>query len=167
MRETITHDSKFIIYKFVDNDNSIAEYSRNGGELKSLHPYAIETFEKNVFLNTGMNEIWDILIGNSSNVFDATNSRVGVGTDTTEASATDTDLIGTSVYETMDIGYPYVSGNTIYFRGTYDKDTGNQAWNEFVVKNNASGVCFNRKVESKGTKLEGESWILEIQITLS
>jgi hypothetical protein len=167
MEETIKHHSVYKIYKYHDEDGQIAKMSKAGVNIEHITPYEIVTFERNTLLNVGMNEMWDIIIGDSTDKFNSTNARVGVGIDDTEASASDTDVLANGVYESMDAGYPSVTSNTVYFRATFDGDTANQDWNEYVVKNNASGICLNRKVENKGTKGSGESWILEIRITLS
>jgi len=101
-------------------------------------------------------------------VFDANNAELGVGDGTTAEDPTQTDLLGTNTfYKGMDSGYPTVSGQTVTFRATFGPDEANFAWNEFTVRHSVTLINLNRKVEAKGTKSVGETWIVELSITLS
>jgi len=101
-------------------------------------------------------------------VFDANNAELGVGDGTTPEDPTQTDLVGSNItYVGMDSGYPQISGQTVIFRSTFDANTANYSWQEFSVRHKVTLINLNRKVEDKGTKVAGETWILELQITLS
>ena len=134
------------------------------------NPFEVDVVEQgNLLLNTGINEMWDLIAGDSANNFDNTNSRIGVGDDSTDASATDTDLIGTNTaYLEMEDGYPDAgSGEKIVFRGVADGTTANHDWDEFVAKQNTSNVCLNRLVSDQGTKASGQVWTITLEISLS
>ncbi|MGD9143016.1 MAG: hypothetical protein PVG61_04130, partial [Dehalococcoidia bacterium] len=62
--------------------------------------------------------------------------------------------------------YPTTNPQKVTFKSSFGSGEANYAWNEWVVKNDSSEVCLNRKVESLGTK-SGGSWTLEVDITLS
>jgi len=100
-------------------------------------------------------------------VFDNTNAELGVGDGTTAEDPTQTDLVGSNVvYQPMDSGYPTISNQTVTFRATFDENTANFSWQEFSVRHKVTLINLNRKVEDKGTKVAGETWILELSITL-
>lgn len=134
------------------------------------NPYEVNKVEQgNLLLNSGINEMWDLIAGDSANYFDNTNARLGVGDDDTAAQATDTDLIGTNTaYLEMETNYPDAgSDEKIIFRGVADGDTANHDWNEFVAKQNTSGICLNRLVTDQGTKASGQVWTVTLEISLS
>lgn len=152
MKESLCHKSTFTILKYnVD------------GEL-----YSVENFEDNVMLDSGIEEIWKLLLGTSTDTFTSSTSTIGVGDGDTAEDSTQTDLVGSNkVYNGMDSGYPQLSSTTITFRSTFDGDTANQEWKEFVVKNSSSSICLNRKYEDKGEKISGETWTVIVNIQLT
>ena len=91
-----------------------------------------------------------------------------MGDSDTAANATQTDLQAATnkTYKGMDSGYPAASGQKATFMASFNDTEANYAWNEWVVKQAASGKCLNRKVESLGTKTGG-TWILQVEITLA
>lgn len=130
--------------------------------------YEISVITGNKLLNVGINEIWDLLTGVSSNHFDNTNTLIGVGNSSTTADASQTDLLGTSkTYKGMDAGYP-TSGTSQKFvcRSTFGADDANHDWQEFVIKNNASGKVLNRLVSNQGTKAQGQTWVIIFEVSL-
>jgi len=101
-------------------------------------------------------------------VFDANYAEIGVGDSTTAEDPTQTDLLGTNTfYKGMDSGYPVVNGQTVTFRATFGPNDANFTWNEFTTRHSVTLINLNRKVEAKGTKSVGETWIVELSITLS
>jgi hypothetical protein len=170
--------TEWMIHKFRDPDGKIEDELRAGEPLTEVigrYPgqlIEVDCIHGNCLLNEGIQYLLDIIIGveGSPTLWDAANARVGVGDDTTAASASQTDLIAASnkTYASMDSTYPQRSGQTIIFRGTYGDGQAEYSWEEYVVDNGAvSGKTLNRKVESKGTKGSGESWSLTVEITLS
>jgi hypothetical protein len=170
--------TKWTIYKWRDPDGVIAKLLRSGisqdylGEVYPDRFIELQAINENCLLNEGIQYLLDIIIGveGSPTLWDAANARVGVGDDTTAASAAQTDLIAASNkdYTAMDATYPQRSGQTIIFRGTFGDGHAEYAWEEYIVDNGAaSGKTLNRKAESKGTKGAGESWSLTVEITFS
>lgn len=161
------------IDKFRDPNDTISTALKNGADLKSFVEgpdyLGRDVIEGNLLLNSGIDELWDIVTGASANVFDSTYAQIGVGDDgTTAASASQTDLQGASTdYNAMDSSYPTSTTQAVNFRATYGSAEANFHWNEFVVKQSTSSICLNRKVSDKGTKASGESWTITVTITLS
>lgn len=134
--------------------------------------YQISTFEGNLLLNEGINELWTLTCGTGGTAYDNTNARLGVGDSSTAAAATQTGLQAATnkTFKGMDTGYPTCgSGQKAVFRATFATDEANYAWEEFTVVNAAddTGENLNRKVSSQGTKPSGQIWELELTITLS
>jgi hypothetical protein len=168
MKDVMTHNSVYSIYKYYGREKELATMLHNGMDVLDAMPDAIEEFGTNVLLDVGINELLDILIGDSANVFDNANTTIGVGDDDTVADSSQTDLIGSNTkYNSMDSGYPSVAGTTVTFRATFADDDANFDWNEFVIKQSVSGICLNRKVDDKGTKTSGDIWVAQIAITLT
>jgi hypothetical protein len=124
--------------------------------------------EGNCLLNTGIDEMWDLIVGDSANHFTNATARIGVGDSSTAAAASQTDLQAATnkTYKGMESGYPTSTSQKATFKASFGASDANYVWNEWVVKQSASSVCLNRKVESLGTK-SGGTWTLEVNITLS
>jgi hypothetical protein len=156
-------------FKLSKYREDIEAYRNREEEFHRLfEPYEVVEGEKNVLLNSGIDEIWDLVTGASSDYFNNANSQIGVGDSTTAASATQTDLQATTnkTYKGMESSYPTTNPQKVTFKSSFGSGEANYAWNEWVVKNDSSEVCLNRKVESLGTK-SGGTWTLEVDITLS
>ena len=141
----------------------IEKYDENGN--------LIETSEfENLFLNSGINEIWKLVTGNGGTAFTNATAQIGVGDSTTAESATQTDLQATTnkTYKGMDSGYPTSgTGQQAVFKATFGGSDANYSWNEFVIKNATSGVCLNRKVSNQGTKASGQTWTITVTLSLA
>ena len=131
-------------------------------------PYEVIDGEGNLLLNSGIDEMWDLIVGDSANHFNNASAQIGVGDSTTPAAATQTDLQASTnkTYKAMESGYPTSTTQKVTFKSSFGDSEANYAWNEWVVRQSASGKCLNRKVESLGTKASG-TWTLEVNITLS
>ena len=114
---------------------------------------------------TGINFIAQSVIG-LGDPFNETNARLGVGNGAGVFAVSQTDLQGSSkLRKAMDTGYPVQDGTVVTFKATFEPSEANFAWNEWGVFNAASGgVMLNRVVESNGTKLDNQTWILEVSI---
>ena len=147
---------------------------RNG----RLKPYQIlET--ANVLLQTGMLEMWDLIKGtvSTNHLFNATDTKIGIGNDATAADPAQTDLIGASkTYNAMDSGWPKtrtddgaLGWGVFQTKATFATGDANYAWNEAVVKNtNASSLkCLCRAATGWGTKTSAATWVATHTITLS
>jgi hypothetical protein len=131
-------------------------------------PYKVIEDEGNCLLNTGIDEMWDLIVGDSANHFNNASAQVGVGDSNTAASPSQTDLQAATnkTYKGMESGYPTSTSQKATFKASFGASDANYAWNEWVVKQSTSAKCLNRKVESLGTKSSG-TWTLEVNITLS
>jgi len=157
---------RFSLSKYHEN---IESYRGNEAEFHRLFsPYEVVDGEGNLLLNSGIDEIWDLVVGDSASHFNNAGAQIGVGDSTTPASATQTDLQAATnkTYKGMESGYPASTSQKATFKASFGDSEANYAWNEWVVKQSASGKCLNRKVESLGTKASG-TWTLEVNITLS
>ena len=125
---------------------------------------------KNLWLNTGWNEILKLVTGESINHFNAANTRIGVGDSSTAASASQTDLQAATnkTYKTMEAGYPTaVSAQSVDLRARFTSAEANYVWAEAVIKNVQTGVCWDRVVDTFGTKTNTEIWYLTISIGMA
>jgi hypothetical protein len=131
-------------------------------------PYEVVEGEGNCLLNSGIDEIWDLVTGASANHFGNADAQIGVGDSSTAADATQTDLQAATnkTYQGMESGYPTSTTQKVTFKSSFGESDANYAWEEWVVKQSTSAKCLNRKAESLGTK-SGGTWTLEVDITLS
>jgi len=134
-------------------------------------PYEVIEGEGNCLLNTGIDEMWDLITGavsGADHIFDNSHAQIGVGDSSTAADASQTDLQAATnkTYKGMETGYPTSTSQKATFKASFGSTEANYAWNEWVVKQSTSGKCLNRKVENLGTKSSG-TWTLEVSITLS
>ena len=135
---------------------------------RRFKPYEVIEGDGNCLLNGGIDEMWDLIAGDSANHFNNAGAQIGVGDSNTAAAATQTDLQAATnkTYKAMDSGYPTSTTQKATFRASFGAGDANYTWNEWVVKQATSGKCLNRKVDSMGTK-SGGTWTLEVSITLS
>jgi len=156
-------------YKLSKYHENIEKYRGREEEFHQFFtPYEVIEGEGNCLLNTGIDEMWDLVTGGSANHFDNTNAQIGVGDSDIAASATQTDLQAATnkTYKGMESGNPTSTTQKATFKASFGSSDANYAWNEWVVKHSTSAKCLNRKVESLGTKSSG-TWTLEVSITLS
>ena len=126
--------------------------------------------ESNLLVNVGIAILEDKLIGaGSAQIYDNGHARIGVGTSSTGAAATDTDLGAGGVWKAMDATYPSRSATVLTFQSTFGSGDANQAWNEWAIDNgSAAHVLLNHKAPvTLGTKSSGETWILQVTVTIS
>lgn len=139
-------------------------------DYKANNPFEVVSFDGNLLVNEGINEVWKLICGSGGAQFSNALANLIVGTGSGAAATTDTEATFTSgVKKAMDASYPtYGTSQKATWKATYGSGDANQAWNEFGVLNNAtSGKLMNRKVSSQGTKTSGQTWELTIEITLS
>ncbi len=144
------------------------EKVRNGED----RPYEVVRFEGNIFLNEGINLLWDLACGAGGTPFDNANAYIGVGDSNAAAVATQTGLQagGNKFYQGMVATYPTSGVSQIaVFRAAIGDGDGEYDWNEFTVANGNSGAAtnLNRKVQAAGTKGAGETWTVTMTITIS
>jgi hypothetical protein len=158
-------------YRLSKYHEDIGAYRGREAEFhERFQPYEVIEGEGNCLLNSGINEMWDLITGEvsgSGHIFDNTTAQIGVGDSSTAADPSQTDLQGTNkTYQGMEGGYPTSTNQKATFKASFGESEANYAWNEWVVKQATSAKCLNRKVENLGTKSSG-TWTLEVSITLS
>ena len=123
----------------------------------------------NVFLNSGINEIWKLVCGNAGTAFTNALATIGVGDSTTAEDPAQTDLqaVTNKTYKGMEASYP-TSGTSqkATFQSSFGSADANYSWQEFVIKNSSSLICLNRKVSNQGTKVSGQTWVLTVELSL-
>ena len=141
---------------------------KDGEFQRFFKPYEVIYGEGNCLLNSGIDEMWDLICGDSANHLNNAGAQIGVGDSNTAANATQTDLQAATnkTYKGMDTGYPTSSSQKATFKASFGASEANYTWNEWVMKQAISGKWLNRKVENLGTK-SGGTWTLEVYITLS
>ncbi|RIK41610.1 MAG: hypothetical protein DCC55_11375 [Chloroflexi bacterium] len=173
IHDRINYQTRWIVRRFADDAAFTAGVPTpvvdpvTGGILP-----AISEIEGNLLLNEGIGELWDLACGlGTPGAFDNTNSQIGVGDSTTSESATQTGLQASTnkLYKAVEAGYPQRSAQTVTWRAIFGSGDANFAWQEFTVANGNSdaAVNLNRKVSNQGTKASGQTWTLDLQITLS
>ena len=132
---------------------------------------AVSVIEGNLLLDEGIGELWDLACGlGSPTAFNNANARLGVGDSSAAEDATQTDLQAASnkTYKAMEVSYPSRAAQAVTWRSVFSSADANYDWNEFVVDNGATALkTLNRKVSAQGTKASGQTWTLDLSITLS
>lgn len=129
-----------------------------------------DTFEAhNLFLTSGITEMFKLVAGISANVFDNTHAQVGIGDSTTAAAAGQTDLQAATnkTYKAMDASYPQMSGADLVFKATFGTGDANYAWEEFVIKHSSSAICLDRGVSAMGTKTSAGTWVCTVTLSMT
>jgi hypothetical protein len=126
----------------------------------------------NLLLNEGITEALKLIGGLTADAFSNANAYIGVGDSNTAASASQTGLQAATnkTYKAMETSYPTVVNQTITFRSVFGSSDANYSWQEFTVINastDAGGENLNRKVSDQGTKASGQTWTVDVAITLS
>jgi len=116
-------------------------------------------------------------------LFNEANAALGVGDNNTAFDVSQTTLEaessssgGQALRKGMDSGYPLrdpdSDGSTdkVRFKSTFTTSEANFHWYEWGVFNNTTdggGDMLLRVVEDLGTKTSGDSWILQVDITVA
>jgi len=159
-------------YRLSKYHEDIEPYRGREAEFHKLFkPYEVIEQEGNCLLNSGIDEMWDLITGavsGADHIFNNAAAQIGVGDSSTAADATQTDLQAATnkTYKGMEDGFPTSTSQKATFKSSFGSSDANYAWNEWVVKQSTSAKCLNRKVESLGTKSTG-TWTLEVEISLS
>jgi hypothetical protein len=120
--------------------------------------------------NVGRDFLAKAIVGDSVTPFDNSNAHIGVGDSDVAFAASQTDLQASSnkLRKAMDVGFPTREGNVLTFQSTYTGAEANFAWEEWGVFNDDSGgEMLDRMVEYNGTKLEGQTWVFKVTLTVS
>ncbi len=145
-----------------------ADFDRLG-----VDPYEVTSDASNLITTGGWDRILSLAIAAGGQAYDATHTRIGVGTATTAAASGQTDLQAvtgsTNRVWVMVTGAGAVGTGTgvrrLSFVGTVGTGDGNFAWQEEGIDNgSASGVgastppLLNRVVSNQSTKVSGQTW---------
>lgn len=149
----------------------VEKWADTARKIAGFAPDDIVTASQNIILDTGANEMLKLISGTGGTTFDAVNSLIYVGNDSTVENASQTGVIATGAnraYAAMDTGYPVVSGRQMIYRASFGDTSANFTWNEASIMNGtgANAVAMNRKVANLGTKTSG-TWTLQITISLT
>lgn len=134
--------------------------------------YSQSEIDYNLALNEGINLVWTLVCGGAGTAFDNSNAYLGVGDSSVAEAATQTGLQAATnkLYKAMEAGYPtYGTSQKATWRSVFGASEANYAWAEFSLSNGDSdtAVNLNRKVSAQGTKISGQIWTLQMEITLS
>jgi hypothetical protein len=140
--------------------------------LDAVKPYEVIEGEDNCLLNTGIDEMWDLITGvvsGATHIFDNAAATIGVGDSSTAAAASQTDLqaAANKTYKAMEATFPTSTTQKATFKSSFGSAEANYVWAEWVIKHATSAKCINRKVSAMGTKTAGSTWTLEVTVTLS
>lgn len=149
----------------------VEKWADTARKIAGFDPDEVVCVGQNIILDTGANEMLKLITGIGGTAFNAANSYIYVGTDSTAENASQTGVISTGAnraYAGMDTGYPIVSSRQMVYRASFGDTSANFAWNEAAILNGtgANAVAMNRKVSTLGTKASG-TWTLQITISLT
>ena len=170
-KERATWNCKYRLEKRMGDIDKCKTSDERFTFIRHITPYEVLEGKGNCLLNTGINELFDLVTGavsGATHIYDNAAAQIGVGNSSTAASATQTDLLGASkTYKGMEATYPTSTTQKVTFKSSFGSSDANYAWEEWVTKQSTSAICLNRKVDSMGTKASGSTWTLEVSITLS
>lgn len=119
--------------------------------------------------NAGRDFIAGMITGTGT-AFSNANMKIGVGDTATAFAVTQTDLAAPTnkLRKAVDATFPTVAANVITTQATFASAEANWAWNEWAIFNAASaGTMLDRVVEFNGTKLAGQTWVFQVQLTVN
>lgn len=125
---------------------------------------------ENLWVVTGIDEVLRLMAGIAASPWNNADALIGVGDDATVANDAQADLLAAvnKDYQPMMVGFPATAApKTMSWRATFGAGDANFAWNEFTLKNNATGICVNRGVQALGVKVGGAVWIATLTLSLS
>lgn len=146
-------------------------------EAAGVVPYEVSERFANLWTTTGLTRLWNLYSAQgSTQAFDATHTRLGVGDGSTAAANGDTDLSAAagSTHRWFNLvdSAGTVSSRQISYVSTFATGDGNFQWAEFAScqgtsnGNTVTAPMFNRSVPgtSLGTKTSG-SWALTLVLS--
>lgn len=125
---------------------------------------------ENLWMASGINEIFKLIAGTGGAAWNAADSRIGIGDSAAAAADVQVDLQAAvnKTYIGMDATYPKAGASKSFvWRATFAAGDANYVWNEFVLKNAVSGIIVNRGVQNLGTKVAGAVWIATLTLSLA
>lgn len=169
--DKLQYKTKWTIRRYADDAAFAADRPSEVLDAHGRLLPAVSEIDGNLLLNEGIAEAWDLIIGATATAFNNANSYLGVGDSNAAESAAHTGLQASTnkLYRAMSATYPQRSGQAVTWRAVFASADANYAWNEFTVANGNSDSAhnLNRKVSAQGTKANGQTWTLDLTITLS
>ena len=171
IRDKLTYQTRWMIRRYADDaayqaGTPTPVVAADGNELP-----AVSEIEGNLLLNEGIALLLDLLIGAGGTAYNNANSYIGVGDSSTAEAASQTALQAASnkTYKAMEATYPSRASQTVTWRAVFGSSDANYAWAEFTIvnANSDTGTNLNRKVSSQGTKASGQTWTVDVSITIS
>lgn len=124
----------------------------------------------NMFLTVGINELWKLATGQSVATFTNATAQIGIGDSAVAAVAGQLDLQAATnkTYKGMEAGFPSVpAAGAVQFQSVFLSADANYVWNEFVIRQGTSLICFDRGVQALGTKAAGTTWTATVTLSIS
>ncbi len=174
MREPLLWQPRWKIQRFRSLEEFL-EFARLEalGDLEAAARLSFDTSDVpgNLLVNAGIALLEDLLIGAGGTVYSNANAYLGVGDSSTAEGASQTALQAASnkTYVGMSASYPQRASQTVTWRAAFGSGSANYAWQEFAIFNASAGggTMLNRKVSSQGTKSSGQTWTLDLAVSIS
>lgn len=125
---------------------------------------------ENLFLNVGINRIFELITGASSATFTNAEAQIGIGDSSTAAAAGQTDLQAASnkTWKAMDATFPTAgTSQQAQFKSTFGTADANYVWAEFAVRRSTGTLLLDRGVSAMGTKTSAGTWVPTVTLLLS
>lgn len=141
-----------------------------------ISPTEVLEIEGNLLTLVGAQRVLDSMIGaaTTTQVFNATNARIGVGDGAVAAVNTDTNLgVGGSNRYWQLVSSVARTTQSVAFVATFTGGTANYHWQEWAIDNGnassnaATAPLLNRKVIDLGTKTASASWAFTVTVSIS
>lgn len=169
--EKLSYKTQWTIRRFADDAAFAAGMPTPVLDAEGNELPAESVIDGNLLLNEGIQLLLDLLIGAGGTAYNNANSYLGVGDSSTAESASQTALQASTnkTYKAMQATYPQRSSQTVTWRAVFASGDANYAWAEFTIVNAStdSGTNLNRKVSAQGTKASGQTWTLDVTVTIS
>lgn len=172
MRDKAFYRTEWLIRRFADDAAYQAGTPTPLVDTEGREMPGESVIDGNLLLNEGIAELLDLVIASGTPTnFGNANAYIGVGDSSTAAAATQTGLQASTnkAYAGMESGYPSRTNQTVTWRAVFGSAVANFAWQEFSVANGNSDAAdnLNRVVSDQGTKASGQTWTVDVAITLS
>lgn len=169
--EKLSYKTQWTIRRYADDAAFAAGMPTPVLDAEGKELPGVSEIEGNLLLNEGIQLLLDLLIGAGGTAYNNANSYLGVGDSSTAESASQTALQASTnkTYKAMQATYPQRSSQTVTWRAVFASGDANYAWAEFTIVNAStdSGTNLNRKVSAQGTKASGQTWTLDVTVTIS
>ena len=172
LHDKLGYHPVWTIRRYADDEAFRRNESRQvvGGDGELLD--AVSIVQGNLLLNEGIAVLLELACALATpTAFSNGAAYIGVGDSATAAGATQTGLQAATnkLYKAMETSYPSRSAQTVTWRSVFGSSEGNYAWAEFTVANgnSDSAANLNRLVSAQGTKASGQTWTVDLAITLS